>query len=961
MTARATDNANATSQSLPVDIIVGGPPQPKLIAINFKDNPATDINETVTGGYYWNSVASHTFNKGALRTLDNSEITDISISTGSNSFGFANNTRGSNQAVESNGFVFPASVSVSYVADNYDSGRNGHATIRLFSSSPYTYSFTILSSYAHTNPGDNTFVTDFNVGGTYSTSTRRFTGGETLTLDSSFGADNWSAGTLSGFAAIAVDGGYELLLTAGQRIGGAYINAMIVEAVPSYTNHPPVADAGSSQTVTDPNNDGFAAVALDGTGSFDPDEGDSIFSYHWFMDDTEIATGPSPTVILPVGAHTVTLMVKENFFVESTATVSITVLPSPGVAPIAVATSSSPGQDMDNDGFGYVSLDGTASYDPDAGDTIVSYQWKRGETLLAQGAQVDVNLAVGTHTITLVVTDNWNKSGSVDIQVIVLASPGVPPVAIPPADFAIENSEDKGTMPVLLDGSASFDPDGDAIVLYQWKIGNSVIATGAQVAPILPVGTHTITLVVTDAWNMQGSADVVVTVYRPALVAPIANAGPDQTLRDNNDSGSEAVQLDGSASYDPLGPIGIIEYRWLLNDVEIATGVRPMVTLPVGQHDITLVVRDDDDLEGTDSVVITVLPALGGERLMIGLAFNNTATNDQSAADGIFWNGVGASTSGPIALRDSQGNLTDISLELTNPFEFVGHGRGVNQRLEIEGVSIPAGVMANYVATNFDNSRDGEAALQLISTRNYRYRFIVISSVNHNNPPDGRFVGQINYGGVYGGVFNRTFVGGESITVDGGKGDQNWDYARSDGWMPVFCFRSYSLNVGFGSASSANSGGVVINAIILELVDMTGIEDPTQPESGFAGWIARQEFNLHGAERELLADPDQDGIVNLMEYALRLNPSVPGNLSEIVYLHMQDDQYRFRFRFNDDATDLHYAVEYSHNLAEGSWQIVPQQKILTVLNQDGFTVFEATIPVSMPEPVFVRLRVQVNE
>ncbi|MCD8483759.1 MAG: PKD domain-containing protein [Verrucomicrobia bacterium] len=327
---------------------------------------------------------------------------------------------------------------------------------------------------------------------------------------------------------------------------------------------------------------------------------------------------------------------------------------------------------MDSDGFGYVSFDGSASYDPDAGDTIVSYKWKRGETLLAQGAQVDINLAVGTHTITLVVTDNWSKSGSVDIQVTVLASPGVPPVAVPPADFAIENSEDKGTMPVPLDGSASYDPDGDAIVLYQWKIGNSVIATGAQVSPILPVGAHTITLVVTDSWNMQGSADVVVTVYRPALVAPIANAGPDQTRRDNNDSGFETVQLDGSASYDPLGPIGIISYRWILDGVEIATGVKPTVTLPIGQHEITLIVKDDDDLEGTDTVTITILPALGGERIMVGLAFNNVTTNDQSAANGIFWNGVGVSTSGPITLRDSQGNLIDVTLELTIRLSLLG-------------------------------------------------------------------------------------------------------------------------------------------------------------------------------------------------------------------------------------------------------------------------------------------------
>ncbi|MCD8483758.1 MAG: hypothetical protein LR015_14565 [Verrucomicrobia bacterium] len=232
--------------------------------------------------------------------------------------------------VEYNEFTFPAAVTRSYVADNFGSGRDGHATVRFSSDSAYTYSFTILSSYAHNNPADGAFVTDFNVGGTYSTTTRLFTGGETLTLNSSREGVRWSAGTLGAFAASEVDGGYELILTVGQRVGGAYINALIVEAVPSYTNNPPVADAGSAQTVTDPNSDGFADVVLDGTGSYDPDEGDSIFSYHWFLDEVEIATGPTPTVTLPVGTHTLTLMVKDEFFVESTDSVSVTVLPSPG-------------------------------------------------------------------------------------------------------------------------------------------------------------------------------------------------------------------------------------------------------------------------------------------------------------------------------------------------------------------------------------------------------------------------------------------------------------------------------------------------------------------------------------------------------------------------------------------------------------------------------------------------------
>ena len=53
-------------------------------------------------------------------------------------------------------------------------------------------------------------------------------------------------------------------------------------AVPSYSNEPPVAVAGSpgnGQPI--PTTMASPQVTLDGSASFDPDEGDSIFSYHW--------------------------------------------------------------------------------------------------------------------------------------------------------------------------------------------------------------------------------------------------------------------------------------------------------------------------------------------------------------------------------------------------------------------------------------------------------------------------------------------------------------------------------------------------------------------------------------------------------------------------------------------------------------------------------------------------------
>ena len=88
--------------------------------------------------------------------------------------------------------------------------------------------------------------------------------------------------------------------------GNVGIDNIVVTAGPS--NRDPDADAGADQTVecagagTD--------VALDGSGSSDPD-GDDL-SYSWSEGGTELATGVSPTVSLSHGSHTITLTVDDG-------------------------------------------------------------------------------------------------------------------------------------------------------------------------------------------------------------------------------------------------------------------------------------------------------------------------------------------------------------------------------------------------------------------------------------------------------------------------------------------------------------------------------------------------------------------------------------------------------------------------------------------------------------------------
>jgi DNA-binding beta-propeller fold protein YncE len=86
------------------------------------------------------------------------------------------------------------------------------------------------------------------------------------------------------------------------------------------TNHPPVANAGPDQSVA-VCNQVTAAVALDGSGSTDPD-GDAL-TYTW-TGPFGTASGANPTVTLPLGTNAITLSVSDGH-ATSTASVNVTV------------------------------------------------------------------------------------------------------------------------------------------------------------------------------------------------------------------------------------------------------------------------------------------------------------------------------------------------------------------------------------------------------------------------------------------------------------------------------------------------------------------------------------------------------------------------------------------------------------------------------------------------------------
>jgi hypothetical protein len=278
---------------------------------------------------------------------------------------------------------------------------------------------------------------------------------------------------------------------------------------------------------------------------------------------------------------------------------------SPAPPPTADAGPDQIVADMNQSGNAQVTLDASGSNNPDG--NIVSYVWTEGGTQIAAGIKPTVSLPVGQHAITLSVTDN-NGLTDTDTVVITINSPAAgiqPPTADAGPAQTVADVNQSGNAQVTLDASGSSDPNG-SIVSYVWTEGGTQIATGVKPTVSLSVGRHTITLKVTDNRGLTDTDTFIITIEPSAAGSqpPTADAGPDQAVTDTDNNGSQQVTLDGSGSSDPDG--SIVSYVWTEGGRQIATGVKPTVSLSVGRHTITLKVTDNSGLTASSTIVITV-------------------------------------------------------------------------------------------------------------------------------------------------------------------------------------------------------------------------------------------------------------------------------------------------------------------------------------------------------------------
>jgi hypothetical protein len=107
-----------------------------------------------------------------------------------------------------------------------------------------------------------------------------------------------------------------------------------------------------------------------------------------------------------------------------------------------------------------------------------------------------------------------------------------------------------------------------------------------------------------DSGSNSGSAYVFKNICN---ALPVADAGEDQTVYADADFTAD-VTLDGSESDDPDGDELSYLWTWTIGgEARQATGVNPVIELPVGEHTVELIVNDGQEDSEPDQVVITVI------------------------------------------------------------------------------------------------------------------------------------------------------------------------------------------------------------------------------------------------------------------------------------------------------------------------------------------------------------------
>jgi hypothetical protein len=332
---------------------------------------------------------------------------------------------------------------------------------------------------------------------------------------------------------------------------------------PTDDNGIPVASAGPDLEVS-----ANEPIIIDASGSYDPD-GDAL-TYHWsfnrvpaesalmesgtFPGNNTAATSTELRPDVP-GTYIVDLQVEDARGAESPVD-SVVISVAPGDDPIANA-----GGNQDALTGQVVSLDGSSSYDP-LGRSL-TYEWSLASaptnsslSLIENPTQAITGLTpdVGGRFAVSLVVDNGMSESAPNIAYIDVRSDD-PQVAVADAGADVEDAMDCSS--VALDGSSSFDPNGD-ILTYEWTLQSKPAGSTASNADITNrnaemttfypdiAGNYMVSLAVkdNDGWSAPDTMSFSAS-ERNYNTAPDVEAGASQSI-----DGGTAVCEEQGYTYD---------------------------------------------------------------------------------------------------------------------------------------------------------------------------------------------------------------------------------------------------------------------------------------------------------------------------------------------------------------------------------------------------------------------------
>ncbi len=377
-------------------------------------------------------------------------------------------------------------------------------------------------------------------------------------------------------------------------------------------NNPPVAHVKGEKLVTG------TRVRFSGADSVDQDG--ELISYRWDFGDGRKGVGRE--IVHPYtrsGVYTVTLTVQDDSGTGSdTATEQMSVIVNQrpvadaGPDPLQVA----PGEKLT---FG-----AKDSYDPDG--AISDFEWSLDGKKIGDGAVTEQTFAQpGVYRLNLKIKDDANDERAVDYDEV-LVRVNAPPTSNAGPDIVAAPGD-----PVLLDGSASFDPDG-SLSLYQWKFNDNQVLEGSPIAKrtFSEAGLYSAVLtVVDDSGAANGMAQDEVAIF--INHAPTAVAGKDQFTCD------VAIRFNGSDSVDPDGDV--LTYEWDFGDGHKARGQQVKhIYAQGGAYPVGLVVDDGHGLANSRhsaAMVVTINRppiAVAGDAITgcagVPIIFNGSGSTD---------------------------------------------------------------------------------------------------------------------------------------------------------------------------------------------------------------------------------------------------------------------------------------------------------------------------------------------